>query len=125
MLYSFAGKGDGCLPFYGRLVFDRKGSLYGTTRGTPRSISASSGTVYQLTPRARGTTKWAEQVLYCVTGTGTGGSGNNGACAIGWPVASRRSRVPVRFEFPDVKAKQEYDLSFSIEAAIAHVCLTA
>jgi uncharacterized repeat protein (TIGR03803 family) len=72
-LYSFAGKGDGCSPLFGRLVFDSKGALYGTTRGATRSISAASGTVFQLMPPARGKTKWAEAVLYSFKGGSDGG----------------------------------------------------
>jgi uncharacterized repeat protein (TIGR03803 family) len=57
-LYAFQGGSDGEVPF-GGVIFDTAGNLYGTTSfgGTH-----SKGTVYELSPAARG--GWTEQVLY-------------------------------------------------------------
>ncbi|MGH6795558.1 MAG: choice-of-anchor tandem repeat GloVer-containing protein, partial [Methylocella sp.] len=75
VLYSFAGTGDGCLPMFGgdgRLIFDTKGALYGTTVGTTSVIGAASGTVFKLKPPAPGHTQWTERVLYSFKGGSDG-----------------------------------------------------
>ncbi len=56
VLYSFKGGSDGLNPQAG-LIADNTGALYGTT-------SAYPGTVFKLTPPARGQTAWTETVLY-------------------------------------------------------------
>lgn len=57
-IYSFRGQPDGSFP-YGALLFDRMDNIYGTTYyGGDNGI----GSVYQLSPRARG--EWDESVLY-------------------------------------------------------------
>ncbi|MGC2224724.1 MAG: choice-of-anchor tandem repeat GloVer-containing protein [Methylocella sp.] len=72
VLYSFAGTGDGCLPVYGRLIFDSEGALYGTTQGTTRVIGAApSGVVFKLAPPASGH-MWTETVLYSFKGGSDG-----------------------------------------------------
>jgi uncharacterized repeat protein (TIGR03803 family) len=72
VLYSFAGTGDGCLPVYGRLIFDSEGALYGTTQGTTRVIGAApSGVVFKLAPPAAGH-MWTETVLYSFKGGSDG-----------------------------------------------------
>jgi uncharacterized repeat protein (TIGR03803 family) len=72
VLYSFAGTGDGCLPMYGRLIFDSEGALYGTTQGTTRVIGAApSGVVFKLAPPAAGH-MWTETVLYSFKGGSDG-----------------------------------------------------
>jgi uncharacterized repeat protein (TIGR03803 family) len=63
VLYSFKGGKDGSGPYAG-LVFDGKGSLYGTTSGEGDS---ENGTVFQLTPSHK------EIVLYRFKG-GTDGA---------------------------------------------------
>lgn len=69
VLYSFAfAGGDGVAP-YGGVVMDRTGALYGTTVG---GGSSSLGTVFKLTPPARGQTAWSEAVLYSFTGVPDG-----------------------------------------------------
>ena len=67
VLYDFKGMPDAANP-YGGLIFDKAGSLYGTTYfgGT-----AGMGTVFQLTLGPNG--KWQENVLYSFQG-GTDGS---------------------------------------------------
>jgi len=73
VLYRFAGGSDGAQPYAG-LVADASGALYGTTTtgggGTcPANPGASGcGTVFKLTPPAKGQTAWAEQVLYVFKG---------------------------------------------------------
>ena len=67
VLYDFKGMPDAANP-YGGLIFDKAGSLYGTTYfgGT-----AGMGTVFQLTPGPNGA--WQQNVLYSFQG-GTDGS---------------------------------------------------
>jgi uncharacterized repeat protein (TIGR03803 family) len=50
VLYNFEGRGDGSAPV-GRLVFDRAGKLYGTTKGDGHSDTpGGGGSVFMLTP---------------------------------------------------------------------------
>ena len=57
-IYSFQGQPDGSFP-YGALLFDRSGSVYGTTYyGGANGI----GAVYKLSPRLIG--EWDENVIY-------------------------------------------------------------
>lgn len=63
-LYEFKCGSDSCNPFAG-LVFDKAGSLYGTTR-----FGNGYGTVYKLTRSSRG--QWKEAVLHRFKG-GTDG----------------------------------------------------
>jgi uncharacterized repeat protein (TIGR03803 family) len=60
VLYGFKGGSDGTDPSAG-LIADKQGALYGTTRfgGT-----GNGGTVFKLTPPAKGQTVWTETVLY-------------------------------------------------------------
>jgi uncharacterized repeat protein (TIGR03803 family) len=60
VLYTFKGKPDGVQPFAG-LVFDQRGSLYGTTNygGT-----FGYGVVYRLTPPKEKGHAWTETVLF-------------------------------------------------------------
>lgn len=57
VLHSFQG-GDGSGPESGDLLFDRAGSIYGTTGG---GGAYDDGTVYELTPSGSG---WTESVLH-------------------------------------------------------------
>jgi uncharacterized repeat protein (TIGR03803 family) len=67
ILYSFAGGSDGSGPL-GSLIADGTGALYGTTSGDAGGFACTStklcGTVFKLTPPARGHTLWTETVLY-------------------------------------------------------------
>ena len=59
VLYSFLGGSDGGAPRAG-LIADEQGALYGTTTG---GGIGSNGTVFKLTPPAKGQTAWTETVL--------------------------------------------------------------
>ncbi len=63
MLYSFSGKPDGAYPNanVNGLIFGSGGALYGTTE---EGGASNYGTVFKLTPPARGETTWTETVLY-------------------------------------------------------------
>ena len=61
MLYRFCSLpncSDGATPVAG-LIADKQGALYGTTTG-----GGTGGTVFKLTPPAKGQTAWTETVLY-------------------------------------------------------------
>jgi uncharacterized repeat protein (TIGR03803 family) len=60
------GTGDGISP-YGGLVFDSAGNLWGTTTV---GGAASSGTVFEMTPKAGG--GWDEHVAFSFSGDSTG-----------------------------------------------------
>jgi uncharacterized repeat protein (TIGR03803 family) len=65
VLYNFQGLADGFYPEAG-LVFDKLGSLHGTTS----AYGASNGTVFKLSPpQVQGGT-WTESVLYSFKGFG-------------------------------------------------------
>jgi uncharacterized repeat protein (TIGR03803 family) len=69
ILYRFQGREDGASP-QAAVVFDGSGALYGTTQkggGTSRW-----GTVFKLTPPAKGGSAWTETVLYAFKGKGDG-----------------------------------------------------
>ena len=51
------------------LVFDKRGVLYGTTVG---GGSVGYGTVFELTPPAKGRTVWTETLLYSFKGSSDG-----------------------------------------------------
>ncbi len=61
VLHQFAGGKDGASPV-GGLIFDKAGSLYGTTSGG----GSWNGTVFELTPNEDGS--WTEKVLNVFTG---------------------------------------------------------
>ena len=77
VLYSFIGGSDGLSPRAG-LVADKEGALYGTT---PGGGSADKGTVFKLTPPAKGQTAWTETVLHSFTGGSDGLSPRAGLIA--------------------------------------------
>ena len=58
VLHSFkGGSSDGATPYAG-LITDKHGALYGTTQsGGTRNV----GTVFKLTPPAKGQTAWTER----------------------------------------------------------------
>jgi uncharacterized repeat protein (TIGR03803 family) len=69
VLYEFTGSnGDGNGP-HGRLAFDAKGNIYGTTQGGGAN---STGTVYELSPQKGG--GWTEKVIYTFSATGADGT---------------------------------------------------
>ena len=62
VLHRFTGFGtDGFIPGYGDLVFDRSGSLYGTTI---QGGTNGKGIVFELTPEGG---NWTETILYNMT----------------------------------------------------------
>jgi uncharacterized repeat protein (TIGR03803 family) len=65
VLYSFQGGSDGGDPLAG-LIADKRGALYGTTRGASPDCSNNTtcGTAFKLTPPAKYHTAWTETVLY-------------------------------------------------------------
>jgi uncharacterized repeat protein (TIGR03803 family) len=72
-LYSFTGPpGDGANPWYGDLIFDPEGHLWGTTGN---GGSYSSGTVYSLKPTGNG---WAETAIYSFANSPDGANPANG-----------------------------------------------
>jgi uncharacterized repeat protein (TIGR03803 family) len=69
VLYEFTGSnGDGNGP-HGRLAFDAKGNIYGTTQGGGAN---GTGTVYELSPKKGG--GWTEKVIYTFSATGADGT---------------------------------------------------
>jgi uncharacterized repeat protein (TIGR03803 family) len=85
-LYAFTGGADGGNPSGNPLVLDTKGALYGETviggNSTGCNIGLSSGngcgTVFKLTPPAKGHTAWTETVLHSFTGGADGGGPRGG-----------------------------------------------
>jgi len=76
VLYDFQGGNDGSAPYYGNVIFDSAGNLYGTTSaGGGGECSGGCGTVYELSPSGSG---WTEQILYRFTGGADGGSPASG-----------------------------------------------
>lgn len=75
VLHALTGGSDGGQPFAG-LIFDSKGSLYGTTYvggvGFSNCSGGSCGVVFELTPAGGGL--WTETVLYRLTGDTDGES---------------------------------------------------
>ena len=62
ILYNFCSESncaDGAYPFYGNLIFDNAGNLYGVAGS---GGAYGGGTVFELTRQQNGT--WTEQVLY-------------------------------------------------------------
>jgi uncharacterized repeat protein (TIGR03803 family) len=57
VVYAFVGGSDGANPMYGRLIFDAKGNLYGTTQ----QGGSGFGTVYEVAFNAG---VWTESVLH-------------------------------------------------------------
>lgn len=58
-LYTFAGGADGSGPI-GVLTADKAGHIFGTTKS---GGAGNGGTVYELSPPAKGSTSWTEQVI--------------------------------------------------------------
>jgi uncharacterized repeat protein (TIGR03803 family) len=65
-LYSFTGGSDGGDPWWGGVIVDGAGNLYGTT---VYGGAYNFGAVFQLTPSGRG---WTESVLYSFQNGGDG-----------------------------------------------------
>ncbi len=66
VLRSFTEDADGLYPYAG-VILDASGNLYGTT-----AEGSDGGTVFELTPRARGA--WKEKVLHNFSDSGTDGT---------------------------------------------------
>jgi uncharacterized repeat protein (TIGR03803 family) len=71
-LYSFcsaSGCQDGAYPYFGGVIFDAAGNLYGTTAygGNTECAGNGCGTVFQLIPGSNGT--WTHTVLHTFNGT--------------------------------------------------------
>jgi hypothetical protein len=79
ILYAFTGGNDGEYPA-GSLIFDAKGSLYGTTAGYPwgNQTGANEGSVFRLTPPAVAGGAWTETTLHTFTGGSDGGIPTDG-----------------------------------------------
>jgi hypothetical protein len=69
-LYTFKGAADGSIPL-GTLLRDSSGALYGATK-------AGNGTVFKLTPPAKGKTAWALTTLYSFKGGADGQTPSSG-----------------------------------------------
>ena len=78
VLWRFKGGTDGGAP-KGGLIADANGALYGTTTSAGGMFGA--GTVFKLTPPAKGKTVWTETTLYSFTGGKDGGSPIGGLVA--------------------------------------------
>jgi len=78
ILYEFKGQsnGDGAGP-HGRLAFDAKGNIYGTTQ---TGGTNGTGTVYRLSPKKGG--GWTEKVIYTFSATGADGTAPSAGMAI-------------------------------------------
>ena len=87
-LYRFTGGSDGSEPFAG-LIADKEGALYGTTQSGGRTINCNGncGTVFKLTPPAKGQTAWNEIVLYRFTG------GNDGSEPVAGLIADKEGAL--------------------------------
>jgi uncharacterized repeat protein (TIGR03803 family) len=72
VIYKFKGGADGKHPLAGLLEY--QGALYGTT---VEGGADNYGTVFKLTPPARGKTAWTKTVLYSFTGNTDGYDGTN------------------------------------------------
>jgi uncharacterized repeat protein (TIGR03803 family) len=70
LLHTFSGGSDGSTPRDG-LIGDSNGNLYGTSAGFDNSY----GTVFKLSPPAKGATAWKEDVLHSFHGAGFTGNG--------------------------------------------------
>jgi uncharacterized repeat protein (TIGR03803 family) len=80
-LYTFGGANDdGKYPWYGGLIFDSAGNLYGTTSGGGHSqCSGGCGIVYKLSPNESGP-PWTETIIHSFAGS-DGVPGGGGAWA--------------------------------------------
>jgi uncharacterized repeat protein (TIGR03803 family) len=70
VLHTFTGTNDGSSPSSG-LIFDNQGTLYGTTVGYGGN-TATTGTVFKLTPPSEDAESWTETLLYVFTGGADG-----------------------------------------------------
>jgi uncharacterized repeat protein (TIGR03803 family) len=67
-IYTFTGGADGAYPYAG-LTPGPNGTFFGTTTGGGAN---SAGTIYQLSPPAKGQTAWTVTPLYAFTGGSDG-----------------------------------------------------
>ena len=78
VIYRFTGGNDGYGPV-SSLISDSTGALYGTTEfggggACSRNGSSGCGTVFKLTPPAKGSTTWTETVIYAFQGGSADGA---------------------------------------------------
>jgi uncharacterized repeat protein (TIGR03803 family) len=72
VLYGFNVDSNGYAPV-ASLIADNQGALYGTTAGRGATLRGTGyGTVFKLTPPAKGQMAWTETVLYSFTGGSDG-----------------------------------------------------
>jgi uncharacterized repeat protein (TIGR03803 family) len=62
-IHSFTGSPDGNSPFYGDLVWDQQGNIFGTTESGGAS---NQGAVYELKPSGN---SWTEEIIHSFSGT--------------------------------------------------------
>jgi uncharacterized repeat protein (TIGR03803 family) len=67
-IWTFTGGSDGCAPI-GQLIGDDRGALYGTAGG---GGAFGNGTVFKLSPPARGQTAWSLTTLWSFSGGSDG-----------------------------------------------------
>jgi uncharacterized repeat protein (TIGR03803 family) len=76
-IWTFSGGNDGAVPFFGGLIADETGALYGTTGAggafPDECGGVGCGTVFKLTPPAAGQTAWTLSTLWSFTGGSDGG----------------------------------------------------
>lgn len=77
VIHNFTGGSDGNSPiWYGSLILDSKGNLYGTTAGGANSTCGGiCGTVFELSPSKAG---WKKTTLYEFTGSPDGAQPDSG-----------------------------------------------
>jgi uncharacterized repeat protein (TIGR03803 family) len=90
VLYSFCTKSDcadGAAPVAGLIMDKKTGKLYGTTSEggayTFADGGLGGGTAFELTPPAKGKTKWTEKVLYNFCALGGAGCSDGAVPAAG------------------------------------------
>jgi uncharacterized repeat protein (TIGR03803 family) len=74
ILHNFASNPDGAEPYYGNLILDAGGNLYGTTE---QGGASGNGTAFELVPGAGGI--WTETVLHSFNDNGADGYNPLGA----------------------------------------------
>ncbi len=97
-----------CPP--GSLIADNSGALYGTTAG---GGSSNNGTVFRLTPPAKGQTAWTETVLYRFTGGSDGTAPNAGLPQRQSPCAPGRRGESGLLDFAGFDNERRFELFFA------------
>ncbi len=77
-LHNFTGGNDGVEPEGSKLVFDKAGNFYGTTRGNysigSTCDTSNCGAVFELSPPAAGSSDWSETILHAFPATAKDGA---------------------------------------------------